>query len=294
MSVRTPSGALFLAALLLAACRSEKRADVPVVDAEAGQPARAAGEVAAAAPTVVTITATDFAFEVPAEIPAGFITMRLVNKGPSLHHVQLLKLDEGKTMADFTAALKAGGPPQWAIPAGGPNPPQPGETSSVQMKLDPGHYVMVCFIPAADGQPHLMKGMMRPLTVTANGSTAAAEPTADIVMKLVDFDFQLSQPLTAGRHILRIDNDGTQPHEVAIVRMVPGKEPLSFASWGERPVGAAPGQVYGGVSAIMPGSHVYVPLDLPPGEYGLLCFVPEMKDGKPHFVHGMVKKVTIS
>jgi hypothetical protein len=279
MSVRTPSGALLLAALLLAACRSEKRAEAPVADA---------------APNVVTITATDYAFEAPAEIPGGFVTMRLVNKGPSLHHIQLLKLDEGKTMADFTAALKAGGPPQWAIPAGGPNPPQSGDSSTVQMRLEPGQYVMVCFIPAADGKPHLAMGMMRPLTVTASGSAAAAEPTADIVMKLVDFDFQLSKPLAPGRHVLRIDNDGTQPHEVAIVRMEKGKEPLSFASWGERPTGPAPGQTYGGVAAIMPGTHVYVPLDLPPGEYGLLCFVPEMKDGKPHFVHGMVKKVTIS
>jgi hypothetical protein len=292
MSVRTPSGAVLLAALLLAACRSEKRADAPVVDA--GQPAHAAGEAAAAAPAVVTVTASDYAFEAPAEIPGGFVTMRLVNKGPSLHHVQLLKLEAGKTMEDFTAALKAGGPPRWALPAGGPNPPQPGDSSTVQMKLEPGQYVMVCFVPAADGQPHLMKGMMRPLTVTASGSTAAAEPTADIVMKLVDFSFDLSKPLTSGRHILRIDNDGKQPHEVAIVRMEPGKDPLSFASWGERPTGPAPGQMYGGVSAIMPGTQVYVPLDLPPGEYGLLCFVPEMKDGKPHFVHGMVKKVTIS
>lgn len=294
MSVRTPSGAILLATLLLAACRSDKRAEAPVADTDVGQPARASGEATAAAPTVVTVTAHDYAFEAPDQIAAGFITMRLVNQGPSLHHVQLLKLEEGKTMADFAAALKAGGPPQWALPAGGPNPPESGDTATVEMKLDPGQYVMVCFVPAADGQPHLMKGMMRPLTVTGSGSTMTAEPSADVTMKLVDFDFQLSKPLTAGRHLLRIDNAGTQPHELAIVRMAPGKEPMSFASWGERPVGKAPGQMYGGVSAIMPGTTVYVPLDLPAGEYGLLCFVPDMKDGKPHFAHGMVKKLTIS
>jgi len=36
-----------------------------------------------------------------------------------------------------------------------------------------------------------------------------------------------------------------------------------------------------------------VDLDLAPGEYGLLCFLPDAKDGKPHFVHGMHKQITV-
>jgi chitodextrinase len=42
-----------------------------------------------------------------------------VNKGPSIHHVQLVKLEHGKTADDFIAALKAGGPPpHWATGSG--------------------------------------------------------------------------------------------------------------------------------------------------------------------------------
>jgi hypothetical protein len=44
----------------------------------------------------------------------------------------------------------------------------------------------------------------------------------------------------------------------------------------------------------MPGAHAFVDLDLEPGEYGLICFLPDMKDGKPHFHHGMVKKITVA
>jgi hypothetical protein len=297
MSARTPAGAAAMAmaaALLLTACRSGESARHIAADS-AAPAASQPGDTPAGAPNVVTVTATDFRFEAPAEIPAGLTTFKLVNSGPSLHHVQLIKLEEGKTADDFLAALKAGGPPpRWASVAGGPNPPEPGGTSSTTLAVEPGNYAMLCFIPAADGVPHMMKGMVRPLTVTGPARAGAAEPTADLVMKLVDFDFQLSQPLKAGRQTLRVENAGGQPHEVAIVRLEPGKEPVDFAKWGERPSGPAPGKLFGGVSGIMPGTHAFVEVDLPPGDYGLLCFVPNEKDGKPHFMQGMAKRVKVS
>lgn len=272
-----------LAGLTLVSCRSDKP---PAAAADAAEPA---------AVSAVTITATDFAFDSPAEVPAGLTTLRLVNQGPSIHHVQLVKLAEGKTVDDFMAALKAGGPPpKWAVMAGGPNPPERGDTSSTTMDLEAGNYAMVCFVPSADGVPHLIKGMVRPLTVTPGSGTAAAEPQADIVMKMVDYDFELSRPLSAGRHTIRIENSGPQPHEVAIVKLESGKEPMDFAEWGERQTGPAPGALYGGVSGIMPGAHAFVDVDLEPGEYALICFIPDMKDGKGHYAHGMAKKVTVS
>ena len=33
--------------------------------------------------------------------------------------------------------------------------------------------------------------------------------------------------------------------------------------------------------------------DLAPGDYGLICFVPDAKDGKPHLMHGMMKQITV-
>jgi hypothetical protein len=242
---------------------------------------------------VVTVVASDYAFHAPARIPAGLTTFRLTNKGPSLHHIQLVKLEEGKTVDDFLAALKAGGPPPtWASMAGGPNPPEPGHVAVASVALEPGNYAIVCFVPDADGVPHLMKGMARGITVTGPARTVA-EPSADITVKLVDYDFQLSKPLTPGHHVLRVENEGAQPHEVAIVRLKPGKSPLDFAEWGEHPHGPAPGTMHGGVSGIMPGTHAFVVADLPPGEYGLICFLPDMKDGKPHFAHGMEKRIKV-
>ena len=34
-------------------------------------------------------------------------------------------------------------------------------------------------------------------------------------------------------------------------------------------------------------------VDLPAGDYALLCFVPDMKDGKAHYIHGMSKRIKI-
>ncbi len=275
-----------LAGLALASCRSDKP---PAAEPET--PAAAA----AAAPSAVTVIASDYSFDAPAEVPAGLTTFKLVNRGPSIHHVQLVKLNEGKTMDDLMAALKAGGPPpKWATMEGGPNPPEIGDTSTTVVALEPGNYAMLCFVPGPDGVPHVAKGMVRPLTVTAGTGASAAAPVADVVMKLVDYDFELSKPLAAGRHTIEVENSGPQEHELVIVKLDSDKEAMDFAMWGEKMSGKPPGTLHGGVSGIMPGDKAFVEVDLAPGQYGLICFVPDSKDGKGHYRHGMAKTVTVS
>jgi uncharacterized cupredoxin-like copper-binding protein len=279
-----------LAGLALASCRSDKP---PAADAGATDSAPAA--VASAAPSAVTVIASDYSFDAPAEVPAGLTTFKLVNRGPSIHHVQLVKLNEGKTFDDFTAALKAGGPPpKWITMEGGPNPPEIGDTSTTMVALEPGNYAMLCFVPGADGVPHVAKGMVRPLTVTSATGATTAEPQADVVMKLTDYDFELSKPIPAGRHTIEVENAGPQEHELVIVKLDSGKGPMDFARWGEKMVGKPPGTLHGGVSGIMPGEKAFVEVDLAPGQYGLICFVPDSKDGKGHYRHGMAKTVTVS
>jgi hypothetical protein len=278
--------------ITLASCGSDK----PAGDASTTSAAPAGAEQTGTGggANVVTVTAGDYAFDAPAEIPAGLTAIRLVNKGPSLHHIQLMKFEEGKTLNDFLAALKGDHPPTWATPAGGPNPPEVGGTSTSIQALEPGNYALICFVPAADGMPHVMKGMSRALKVVGPSRPAGSEPEADIVAKLVDYDFELSQPLTAGKHTIRVENAGPQPHEIAIVRLNPGKKPVDFAAWGMKPVGPAPGTIHGGLAGIMPGAHSFIEVDLPPGEYGLLCFFPDVKDGKPHFEHGMARQTQVT
>ncbi|HKU61667.1 MAG TPA: hypothetical protein VJQ44_10655 [Gemmatimonadales bacterium] len=290
MPSRIRPGAAVVAALVLGGCGSERRADAAPADAPPATPA-----VAAPPSDVLTVTASDYKFDAPDQIPAGMVTVQLVNRGPSPHHVQLLRLTEGKTAADFQAAVQKGSVPAWALPAGGPNPPARGGISEVRMPLEAGEYVMVCFIPDTAGVPHLAHGMLRPLRVTPATSAAASTPAsaADVEMTLVDYDFKLSAPLTPGHHVIRVTNAAKQPHELVFVRLEPNKTPADFARWGEHQVGPAPGTLHGGISAIMPGTVADVSVDLPAGDYALLCFVPDRKDGKAHYVHGMSKRMKI-
>ena len=255
----------------------------------------------AAAPRVVTITATDYAFGVPDSIPAGLTTFRLVNQGKELHHASLVRLRDGKTIADFRAGIAAAmknhtPPPAWMGFAGGPNALTPGDTGTATQMLEPGSYLLVCWIPSADGTPHIMKGMMHPFVVSPGVEPAAAESPADLSIKLTDYDFQLSQPLTAGTRVVQVENTGTQAHEVAITALSPGKTLQDFIAWeqgGEK--GPLPtGRWLGGVSILDAGGHVRFTTTFAPGSYLLLCFWPDAKDGKPHIMHGMAKQITIS
>jgi uncharacterized cupredoxin-like copper-binding protein len=259
------------------------------------QPPRADG------PNVVTITTTEYAFGMPDTIPAGLTTFRLVNRGKELHHASLVQLRDGKTVADFQAGLEAAmknhtPPPPWMGFAGGPNTTTPGDTATATQTLEPGSYLLVCWIPSADGAPHVMKGMLHPMVVSAAPARAAAEPPADLSIRLTDYDFQLSQPLPAGTHVVRVDNAGAQAHEIAIAALSPGKTLEDFIAWeqgGEK--GPVPtGRWLGGVSALDAGGHAQFTTTFAPGNYLLLCFWPDAKDGKPHIMHGMAKQVTVS
>jgi uncharacterized cupredoxin-like copper-binding protein len=38
---------------------------------------------------------------------------------------------------------------------------------------------------------------------------------------------------------------------------------------------------------------MFITVDFTPGRYALYCFIPDVKDGKPHTHHGMLKELTV-
>jgi uncharacterized cupredoxin-like copper-binding protein len=244
--------------------------------------------------TPVTITASDFKLELPDTIPAGVVTFNLVNQGKEFHHAQLFKLEDGKTMDDLAVAMKEHGPPpSWMKHLGGPNAAGPGQTITGANVLTPGNYVVLCFIPSPDGQPHVAKGMVRPFTVSGTGTEVAALPPVADTIRLVDYDFQPSRPLKAGSHTFLVENDGPQVHELVVVKLATGKTIQDFAAWAEHLKGPPPAESVGGVTGLDKGVAAQFTADLTPGEYGFICFVPDAKDGKPHLAHGMMKQFKV-
>lgn len=251
-------------------------------------------------PNVVTVNASDFKYDVPAEIPAGYTTFRLVNSGPNLHHMMIARLDSGKTADDAKAALsKKGPPPMWLVPIGGPNAPDPSAQSNSTLDMKEGNYVVFCMVDIPGGVPHFAKGMFSPLKVTAATGAAAPAPTADVSIKLADYSFTLSKPLTAGKHMIAVETAPGQPHEIEILRIAPGKTMADFEKemkimMAGKPLAGPPSaSAIGGTAPSIAGTTQYFEVDLTPGNYVIMCFVTDMKDGKPHYEHGMVQQFEI-
>ena len=267
--------------------------------ASALRAAAPADDPKAAKTNVVTVTATDFTFQAPDTIAAGRTTIRLVNKGPDFHHVWLIKLEQGKTLKDLMEATKTHGPlPKWAVDVGGPNTPMAGGETSATLDLEAGKYVMVCVIPAMkDGQPHFMKGMVKEVTVAKRGGVVQAGKTvasaSDVVMTLDDYDFRLSSPITSATKSIKFVNVAEQSHEAVIVRLNPGTTVQQFLQAIEKPQGPPPGALIGGITGIAKGRTIEMPTNFTAGEYALICFVPDAKDGKAHLAHGMVKQFSV-
>ena len=246
-------------------------------------------------PAVVTVHASEFAFTAPKSVPAGTITFRLVNDGKQLHHVAIVKLLNGKAVTDFVEAMKKPGPPPaWAVAVGGPNAAVPGRSSDATLTLEPGSYALVCFVPSpGDPTPHVMKGMISALTVTPS-SAPSADVAADVNIRLNDYKFTVSKPLSAGRHMIRVTNDATQDHEVLFLKLPPGATAAGVAKWVEDGMkGPPPAMPMGGVAPLARGRSNTVALDLTPGTYGMVCFLPDAKDGKPHSTHGMTAQFEV-
>ena len=289
-----PTLAAAVAAFVLAGCaKSDNKAADSAATAAAPTPAPAAA--AAAAPNMVTFTAKEYSFDGPDTIPAGLTMFHLTDAGKEMHHLQVIKLDQGKTFTDLQAALKAGGPPPtWMIPYGGVNPPAPGATTTAMQVMEPGNYAVVCFVEGADHVPHLAKGMAKPLTVTASPNANMTEPTADVTLTLNDYSFTLSKPLAAGKQLIKVENAAAQSHEVVLVQLAPGKTIEDVGKWVTDMKGPPPGKPIGGIPGFPKGKNAFFEATLEPGDYGMICFVPDAKDGKPHFTHGMMKQFKVS
>jgi hypothetical protein len=251
---------------------------------------------AVAGPRDFMVNAFNFAYQSADTIPAGLTRIRMRNSGPDYHHITLVKLEDGRTVRDLVARIEANEfNPPWVTYVGGPEPGPIGEETSVVVDLAPGNYALVCFISGKDHIRHLSKGMVRALAVipTKDGAGAAAEVQADARMVLSDYAFEITPTLTAGRRTIRVENHARQPHHADLVRIADGKTMADVFEWMKTSEGPEPFVPVGGASPIAPGTVNYFTVDLIPGNYILVCFFPDINDGKPHIRHGMVREFKV-
>ena len=277
---------LFLAAVLLAGCG----------------PADEAGDAPAPAEGVVEVAARDFEFDAPETLRPGWTTFRFTNLGEQEHFFYVYRLPDDVTYGHRREAMGPFGRvwndyasgrlsreeadqafaetlPEWfftgLVPSGGPALTEPGTTATSTVRLEPGTYVVECYVKTPQGTYHTERGMQRELTV-AGEPTGAEPPEADAELALSNYEIAVSGDLSAGKRTVavRVEEDpgGMMLHDVNLFRLEDGvtvDEIVAWMDWmdleGFR--APAPGTSLGGMDHLAAGRTGFVTVELTPGRY---------------------------
>lgn len=199
-------------------------------------------------------------------------------------------------------------------------------TPSMVVNLTPGQwYIFVEALPAQaeDATPVLEEGatpmaeldsgegtpvamsLIHPVMAEAGATTAEMPVVADAVnVNMINFDFDMPSSVPAGQQVWNVTNAGDQPHHMLIMKgprlftddeimqvimLDPGSgaTPAPDASFTQEEIEQF--IEIGGVEIISPGQNVLIDMDLEPGFYIALCFLPDQESGMPHAMMGMVQ-----
>lgn len=281
-----------VAAVALAACAP--------ADQEAET--EAASEATAAA-GMLDVTASDFEFDAPEQIPSGWTTIRFANEGEEEHFVLLWRIPDDKGVADYRQEVAArfesvwqqydsgelereevmeelgAQLPDWflseVVPSGGVALTEPGETRQATVNLAPGTYVMECYVKTPQGTFHVNRGMLRELLVTAEAN-GAPRPEADVEITLSNYEVAAPDELSPGVHTIAVHVDenpeGFLMHDLNLVRLEEGTSADEVGAWMDwmdlqQFRSPAPGHSFGGVEHMLAGSTGYTTVELTAGRY---------------------------
>lgn len=246
----------------------------------------------------VHVTALDYAFRAPDEVPSGWTTLSFSNVGDEPHFAVLHRLPEGKTFGDYAGEVYPIGNAIWydvrageidraqamqrfgnALPEwyrdvqtmSGTGLIAPGLSSDVTVYLAPGAYVMECYVKTVDGELHAMEGMLRALTVSASPS-GQAPPHADVRVTLSNFEMAIDGELKPGTHTISAHAREGTGHSVHVARLAAGTDVQDVVDWMHwlEPDGLlppSPATFVGGVHILPEGATAYFTVDLEPGRY---------------------------
>ncbi len=138
-------------------------------------------------------------------------------------------------------------------------------------------------------------GMALLASGACSSDAAGPMPVANVItIHGADFSYDAPATIPAGMTTVNFVNDGPALHQAQIVRLDSGKTMADLKAALNLP-GNLPGWVVqlGGPNAVDPGLTGNATLDLPVGNYALLCVV-NVPGGIPHFMKGMVQPLTVT
>lgn len=136
-----------------------------------------------------------------------------------------------------------------------------------------------------------------PPITEASTTTAARQPVAnDLQVDLMEFGFKGPKTVPAGTTRLTVHDVGGVQHELQVGRLHDDKTWSDIEDLLHGPVpDAVATQVtmVGGVPGVAVGGTASTIVDLEPGTYALMCFIPAA-DGTSHLAHGMVQRLDVT
>lgn len=239
----------------------------------------------------LNLTVTDVVEGVPESIEAGRYLLTVAAEpapdGPP-PGVMILQLPDGMTLDEAGAQAQASpdGPPPFyydALLAGGASVDADGTGSSI-IDLPPGEWIVA---GTYFSRPPVV------LEVTGEMPEALPEPVSTATFTLQEMTIAITSGApVAGENVIRIDNQGDQPHFVEFVRAPDGTTQADAEAWLEAdmmgtPVADLEFEYLATTPDQSSGVTQWVTVTFEPGTYEALCFVPDPETGMPHAFMGM-------
>ena len=212
------------------------------------------------------------------------------------------EIDYGQFVDNLVAAIGEKGP--WffdpgAAPNGGPGFTAPGSTSKTTVFLEPGEYIVECYVKDENEQFHSYLGMLEHLTVAgSNSETDVPNSTLNMTISSAN-GIQSAETVSPGDHIIEILFEDQETyghllgHNVQLVKLQDNSsqdilnELAAWMDWTQpgalvdrAPEGA---EFIGGAMEMTEGSTAYFHVSLEPGNYAWIAEIPNPAE------HGMLK-----
>ena len=258
------------------------------VACQANTAAQASGSTKAAIPEI-TVEVNDTGLTVPPELPAGLVAITVKNTGAESSSPMFARLNEGVSLDDFKKTLAKQADEEIALASwlGGAEV-APGGSLRVVYDLEVGHYIAV---GGSYEQPVVV-----PVEVKGSGSPDLAAPPAEVEVKMAEFAYVMPHQVKAGSHIWSFENTGKEMHTFDIIKLHEGKtlDDLMALARAEELPDEMPFDFIGGWGGMSAGERAWAPLDLLPGEYMVICGIPDPASGKRHMELGMIHHLIVT
>ena len=221
---------------------------------------------------------------------AGPVELEVTNNGKRDHSIQLVRVDEGNEATDVLEAGEAWASgkkplPEFAQLAGGSGTVKAGRSTTTTLLLEPGNYVALDV--NAEGAPPYTE-------FEATGEGGGELPSTDATIEAKDYSFT-TRGLKAGTNTVTFANTGRQPHVAEAIGIkgdatIEDVKRFFETEKGEPPIDDS--KTFG-TAIVDGGQSVVQEMELEPGRYVMICFVPDREGGPPHLARGMVSEVEV-